>query len=341
MTDVFIVGTGIHPFGRTDYRTGLQQGAYAVRAALADAGIEWPDVQFAYGGSDAAGNADTMVSDLGPTGLQFINVSNGCATGGSALFGAYSAIKSGQFDLGIAVGFDKHPRGSFSPKPADWSLPDWYGDVGLMLTTQFFAMKIRRYMHRFGITERSLVRVAEKAFRNGALADHAWRRAPVDADTIANSQMVSDPLTKYMFCSPAEGGVALVLASEARARQMDGIKVRLKAAAVRTRPAGSFEVFAPMIDIENGGTATRIASRAAFEMAGVGPGDIDVAQLQGHRVGRGDHAHGRERLLCGWRAGAMVGRRADRDWRRDAGQHRWRLPGMRRADWRLWAPAGL
>ncbi|WP_157218468.1 thiolase family protein [Flavisphingomonas formosensis] len=280
MRDVFIVGVGIHPFGRTDARTGLQQGAYAVRQALADAGVTWGDMQFAYGGSDAAGNADTMVGDLGLTGLPFVNVSNGCATGGSALFGAHNAIRSGEFDLGIAVGFDKHPRGAFNPLPADWSLPDWYGDVGLMVTTQFFAMKIRRYMDRFGITERSLVRVAEKAFRNGTLADHAWRRSPVDAETIANSQMVSDPLTKYMFCSPAEGGVALVLASEKRAQALGGMKVRLRSVAVRSRPAGSFEVFAPMVDIDNGGSATRLASGAAFEMAGVGPGDIDVAQLQ-------------------------------------------------------------
>lgn len=280
MSSVYIVGAGIHPFGRTEGRSGLQQGAYAVRQALSDAGLSWPDMQFAYGGSDAAGNADTMVSELGPTGLQFINVANGCATGGSALLGAYSAIASGQFDLGLAVGFDKHPRGAFDPLPADWGLPDWYGETGLMLTTQFFAMKIRRYMEQFGVTEATLARVAEKAFRNGALADHAWRRAPIDAETIASSTMVSDPLTKFMFCSPAEGGVALVLASAKRARALGGMAVRLRAAAVRSRPPGSFEVFAPMIEGGGRDSATRLASRAAFEMAGIGPTDVDVAQLQ-------------------------------------------------------------
>ena len=66
-------------------RTGLEQGAFAVRRALADAGIEWTDVQFAFGGSAAAGGADTMVSQLGLTGVPFVNVANGCATGGSAL----------------------------------------------------------------------------------------------------------------------------------------------------------------------------------------------------------------------------------------------------------------
>lgn len=286
MSKTCIVGIGIHPFGRTDGMTGLDMGVVAVRSALRDAGVEWRDMRFAYGGSDAAGNADTMVSRLGLTGVEFINVKNGCATGGSALLAGAASIASGKADLGIAVGFDKHPRGAFDPKPAEWGLPDWYGETGLMLTTQFFAMKIQRYMQRFGIRAETLGRVAEKSFRNGARAEHAWRRTPVDLDTIMNAQMVSDPLTKYMFCSPAEGAVALVLASEARARRMGVPIIRLEAAAMRTRPPASFEVFAPSVDIGGGtATATRVASAAAFEEAGVGPEDIDVAQLQDTEAG--------------------------------------------------------
>ena len=283
--DVYIIGAGIHPFGRTPGLSGLQQGVFAVRQSLERAGLEWRDVQFAFGGSDAAGNADTMVSELGLTGIPFINVANGCATGGSAMFGAYSTIKSGEFDLGLAVGFDKHPRGSFSPLPADWGLPDWYGETGLMLTTQFFAMKIQRYMSLYGITPHTLGAVAEKAFANGVLADHAWRRETVDIDTILTSQMVSDPLTKFMFCSPGEGAVALLLASGRKARELGLPAVRLGAAAVRTRPPGSFEVFSPALDLERGGSPTSVASRAAYEMAGVGPEDIDIAQLQDTEVG--------------------------------------------------------
>lgn len=280
MSDVYIIGAGIHPFGRTPERTGLQQGVYAVRQALAAAGLDWSDMQFAYGGSDAAGKADTMVSELGLTGLQFINVANGCATGGSAMFGAYTTIKSGEFDLGVAVGFDKHPPGAFDPRPAEWGLPEWYGQTGLMLTTQFFAMKIQRYMSAHGISPLTLARVAEKAFANGSITDHAWRREPFDAEAILNSTMVSDPLTKLMFCSPGEGGVALIFASEKRARQLGLPAVRVRGAVVRSRPPGSFEVFAPALDSERGPSPTVIASRAAFEMAGIGASDIDIAQLQ-------------------------------------------------------------
>jgi len=285
MSDVCIIGVGIHPFGRTDGVEGIDQGVFAVREALKDAGVEWPDIQFAYGSSDAAGNPDTMVERLGLTGVQFINVRNGCAAGGSALFSAQMAIKSGDFDLGIAVGFDKHPRGAFDAKPAEYGLPDWYGEAGYMVTTQFFAMKIMRYMELHGISRDSLGRVAEKAFRNGAHAPHAWRREPIDLETILQAPMISDPYSKYMFCSPAEGGVALILASERKARELGCKPIRLKAATMRTRPPGSFEVFAPSIDIERGGTATALASAAAFEAAGIGPDEMDIAQLQDTEAG--------------------------------------------------------
>jgi len=280
MTDVFIVGIGIHPFGRTDSLTGLQQGEFAVRAALADANLSWSDMQIAYGGSDAAGKADTLVAQLGQTTLPFVNVLNGCATGGAALFGVYSAIRSGEFDLGIAMGFDKHPRGAFDPRPADWGLPEWYGETGLMVTTQFFAAKLRRYMDLYGITPLTLARVAEKAYHNGSLAPHAWRRTPMNVDAILGAQMLNDPLTKFMFCSPAEGGVALILASEKKARELGRTRTRIKAVSLRTRPQGSFEVFAPYLDLERGGSVSTVASRAAFETAGIGPQEIDVAQLQ-------------------------------------------------------------
>ncbi len=284
--DVCIVGVGIHPFGRTDGLSGLEQGVFAVREALADAGIDWPQIQFAYGSSDAAGNPDTMVERLGLTGVQFINVRNGCAAGGSALFSAQMAIKSGEFDIGLAVGFDKHPRGAFNALPSEYNLPEWYGDAGYMITTQFFAAKIMRYMHEHGISQTSLARVANKAFRNAVHAPHAWRREPVDMETILEAPLVSDPYTKYMFCSPAEGGVALILASEKKARELGKPLVRLKAATMRTRPPKSFEVFAPSIDIGGGkATATQIASADAFRMAGIGPEDIALAQLQDTECG--------------------------------------------------------
>jgi acetyl-CoA C-acetyltransferase len=284
MTDVAIVGIGIHPFGRHEGVSGMEQGAHAVRTACKDAGIEWKDVQFAFGGSAAAGAADTMVSQLGLTGLQFINVANGCATGGSALFSAYNTIRSGAFDLGIAIGFDKHERGAFRVESSGKGV-DWYGGSGLALTTQFFGMKINRYMEQYGITQKALAKVAAKAFRNGALNENAWRRKPLSEEEILASPMLSYPLTQFMFCNPGEGGVALLLARGDQAHKYTKKPVFLKAAVVRSRRFGSFEVLAPSLALDWSAGPTVDASKTAFEIAGIGPKDVNVAQLQDTETG--------------------------------------------------------
>jgi acetyl-CoA acetyltransferase len=283
--DVAIVGIGIHPFGRHDGVSGLRQGAHAARAALADAGVEWRDMQFAFGGSQDAGNADTLVSDLGLTGLPFVNVANGCATGGSALILSDTTIRSGAYELGIAIGFDKHPRGAFNADPEAWGLGRWYGETGLMLTTQFFAMKTQRYLHDHGIPPSTLATVAAKAFRNGSLNPNAWRRSPLSEQDVATSPMISHPLTQYMFCSPGEGAVALVLCRGDRARRYTDRPVYLKAATLRSRRFGSFEVFSPWLAVERADSPTVDASAAAYEQAGIGPHEIDVAQVQDTDVG--------------------------------------------------------
>ncbi|MGW9265319.1 thiolase family protein [Gordonia terrae] len=281
MSDVNIIGAGLSKFGRQPGTTGRQMAVTAIVAALDDAGIAWPDVQVAFGGSDGAGLADTLVAELGFTGIPFTNVKNGCATGGSALVSAVNAIRSGAADIALAVGFDKHPRGAFDPMPAEWGLDEGYGDAGLMVTTQFFGSKIARYMNVHGITAPTLARVAEKAYRNGALNPNAWRRDPMTADEIADAAMVNDPLTRYMFCSPGEGGAAIVVASAEATRRLGARGVSVRAISHRTRRFGSFEVFSPAV--QGSGepvSVTTDAATAAFEQAGIAPGEVDVAQLQ-------------------------------------------------------------
>ena len=221
--EIAIIGLGIHPFGRHPGVSGLEMAAHAARAALADAGLGWDEIDFAAGGSDSAGNADTTVSELGLTGVPFINVKNGCATGGSALITAHAMLTAGSAETALVVGFDKHPPGAFNPLPEEWGIGSWYGESGLMLTTQFFAMKIQRYMAEHGISESTLAKVASKAFENGALNPNAWRRQPLSEEEVLASKMVNDPLRQYMFCSPGEGAVALVLARRARARRVPAL----------------------------------------------------------------------------------------------------------------------
>ena len=80
MTDVHVIGAGIHPFGRHPEKTGLDQGVFAVREALADAGVVWEDIQFAFGGSSAAGAATFRGSSAAGLALAMATAKNKTAS---------------------------------------------------------------------------------------------------------------------------------------------------------------------------------------------------------------------------------------------------------------------
>ncbi|MEV0494683.1 thiolase family protein [Streptomyces atratus] len=315
-TGTSIVGIGIHRFGRTEGVSGRDQAVHAVRAALADAGVTFADMGFGFGGSHSAGDADTLVSELGLTSLPFTNVANGCATGGSALIAADAAIRSGQHDIGIVIGFDKHDRGAFNTDPADHGIGSWYGETGLMLTTQFFGMKIQRYLHETGMSRDLLAKIAAKAFANGARNPLAWRRKVLSEAEIAAAPMISHPLTQYMYCSPGEGAVALVVTRSDHAHRYTRRPVHLRGAALRSRRYGSFEVFSPWLATERADSPTVDAARAAFEQAGVAPDEVRVAQVQDteagaelmHMAETGLCAHGEQERLIATRTTEIDGR---------------------------------
>jgi acetyl-CoA acetyltransferase len=265
----------------------LDMGIAAARQALADAGLAWEDVHVACGGSLEVLHPDTMNKFMGLTGIPFTNLFNGCATGGNLLLTAAHAILAGAGDVALAVGMDKHPRGAFSVGDdlAGLGLGQWYGEIGLAVNPQFFSMKTRRYMHDHGISEDCLHRVAVKAFRNGARNPQAWRRRALSYEEIAAAPMVCDPLRKYHFCSPSEGAAAMVLCRADVARRHTTRPIRIRADVFRTRRYGSFEVMHPSIPSDGRPSPSLHASQAAFEAAGIGPEDIDVAQLQDTEVG--------------------------------------------------------
>jgi acetyl-CoA acetyltransferase len=297
MHEVAIIGVGLHRFGRFGGKSAIEMGAEAVRAALADAGIAWKEVQFAFGGSFEVDNPDAVVNLLGRTGIPFMDVYNGCATAATAVELTADAIRLGKYDLGVAVGIDKHPPGAFTSDPVHYGAPAWYGRNGQFLTTKFFAMKINRYMHDHGISARTLARVAAKNYRNGVLNPNAFRRTAISEDDILSSRMLNYPLTQYMFCSPDEGAAAAVLCRGDIARRYTSSPILLRATALRTRRYGAYEVHSSWAAVEEDAAPTVYASRAAYEAAGIGPEDVDVAQLQDTDAGA-EVIHMAENGLC-------------------------------------------
>ena len=316
-----------------------------MRAALARCDLQWTDMQFAYRWIGRAGNADTLVDAVGPDRravhqrrqwlrhrrLGSVRLLLGASSPANSISAWPWALTSTRAAHSIRV-------------PADWGLPDWYGESGLMLTTQFFATKIRRYMALHGITSeyawcawpKRRFATARMPGMPGGARRWIWTRSSM-------RPMVSDPLTKFMFCSPPKAPSRWCWRARRKAREL-GLHAgayRGGRRCARGRPDHS-KCSRPALDIERGQSAYLDRQPRRLRDGGRRARGHRRRPDPGHRSRRRDHAHGRERLLCRRRAGAAwlaEGRTASR--RRDADQHRRRLPGLRRADRRIRPAAGL
>src|SRR3954447_18101516 len=296
MNDVAIIGVGLHPFGRFD-KTAMEMGADAIQLALTDAGVDWKAIQFGFGGSYEVSNPGAVPRLVGLTGITFANVFNACATAATAIQQTADTIRLGKYDIGIAIGLDKHPRGAFTDDPAKLALPQWYAENGQFVTTKFFGMKANHSLHKHGISQATLARVAAKNFRNGEKNPNAFRRKPISEEEILSSAVLNYPLTQYMFCAPDEGAAAVIMCRGDIAHKFTDKPVYVRATEIRTRTFGAYEVHATSSPLEQDVSPTVYAVRAAYEAAGIGPEDVDVAQLQDTDAGA-EIIHMAENGLC-------------------------------------------
>ena len=171
-----------------------------------------------------------------------------------------------------------------------------------------------------------MAKVAAKNFRNGALNPNAFRRKPIPEDEILNSTVLNYPLTQYMFCAPDEGAAAVIMCRADIAHRFTKKPVYVKATEIRTRTFGAYEVHATFAPLDEDASPTVYAAKAAYEEAGIGPEDVDIAQLQDTDAGA-EVIHMAETGLCA--DGEADRRRRNGNPRHDAGQHRRRLDRQR------------
>ncbi len=307
--------------------------------ALTDATLEWKDIQFGFGGSYEVSNPDAVTRLVGLTGITFTNVFNACATSASAIQQTADTIRLGKYDIGIAVGLDKHPRGAFTDDPAKLALPQWYAHNGQFVTTKFFGIKANHYIHTHGISEETLARVANKNFRNGVLNPNAFRRKEISVEEIMASPVLNYPLRQYMFCAPDEGAAAVIMCRADIAHRYTDTPVYVRASEIRTRTYGAYEVHGTSAPLEQDPSPTVFAAKAAYEAAGIGPEDVDIAQLQDTDAGA-EIIHMAETGLCAdGEQEKLLLEGGHGDQRIHSGQHRRRPDRQRRAHRRLGSAA--
>src|ERR1700693_230633 len=217
MTDVVILGIGIHPFGRFD-ASFQALGSEAARLALKDAGVEWKQIEFAYLSRMylPATSGARILKTLGCTGIPIVDVEAACASGGAALRQAVLAIRSGEADLGLVLGVEKMPRGFMDPSMI---YSPWQIEMGLSLNPAYWSMRARRHMHDFGTTEEQIARVAYKNHKNSVHNPNSMYQKEFSMEEIMHSPLVCDPIRRLEICAPNDGAAALVVASAARERQ--------------------------------------------------------------------------------------------------------------------------
>ncbi|MFD3960057.1 MULTISPECIES: lipid-transfer protein [Streptomyces] len=292
--DVAVLGAGMHPWGKWG-RNFVTYGRAAAHAALADAGIGWPEVRSVVGAQTVRGGypgyvaGATFARALGWQGARVTSVYAACASGAQAIETARAQILAGMADVVLVVGADAAPKGFFAPaggeRPDD---PDWLRFRVLGATNPaYFGLYARRRMAVYGDSPEDFALVKVKNAAAGALNAYARYRAPVTAAEVAASAVVADPLRLLDICATSDGAAALVLCGMEFARRRgvtDPVRIRAVSTVTPTFPRTA-------LDLPDIGTDSAVAvepspvgfrasiARAAYEEAGIGPEDLSLAEV--------------------------------------------------------------
>jgi acetyl-CoA acetyltransferase len=278
--EVLVAGVGLHPFGRFD-ASYVEMGQAATVAALQDAGISWADVDAAYFASmylPATSGARTL-KPMGATRVPICDVEAACASGGVALRQAMLGILSGSYDTVLVLGVEKMPRGFMDPSMI---YQPWQIDMGLTTNPAYWALRARRHMHDYGITEEQIARVAVKNHSNSVHNASAMYRTAFTVEEILASRLVCDPIRVLEICAPNEGAAAVIL-TRAGAAPLSGPRIRV-AASVHTIAGWSADLRAPAEAMSASGAdapaPTAVAASMACEQAGIGCPEISCFEVQ-------------------------------------------------------------
>jgi len=288
---VLVAGVGMIPFAKPGASAPYPvMAGEATRAALADAGVTYAEVEQAYVGyvyGDST-SGQRALYDVGMTGIPIVNVNNNCSTGSTALFLARQAIATGAAECVLALGFEQMAQGAiaaqFPDRPTPFERFDAETDalVGLPdvpLALRYFGGAGIAHMQKYGTRMETFAAIRAKASRHAARNPLALFRKEVTADDVmASPVMIPGVMTRLMACPPTCGAAAAIVVSEAfAARHHLSPRVSIAAQAMTTDTASTFAAHDMMRLV--GYDMACAAARATYDEAGIGPEDVDVVEL--------------------------------------------------------------
>jgi benzoylsuccinyl-CoA thiolase BbsB subunit len=274
MRDVAVIGVGQSTFGKSPQRAAADLGKEAVVAALNDSGVGPKDIQVAYTSRlyDAMVTGQGVLKEVGIRGIEMINVENACAGGATAFRGVWKEIATDQCDVGIAIGVESMTTSPIAGKLIPPGKDDLEGQLGLTMPG-LFAILARRQMELYGTTLEDFAQISVKNHHHGCLNPFAQYRKEFTVEEILNSRMICDPITLLQCCPNTDGAAAAILCSMDIARKYTTKPIRVIGSALLS---GGYRYLQEDMTISPLGSKT---AKMAYEMAGVGPEDIDVVEL--------------------------------------------------------------
>jgi acetyl-CoA acetyltransferase len=291
-TDVAVAGVGMHPWGKWG-RNFVEYGVHAARAALADSGIDWADVDLVVGGETVRNGyagyvaGATFAQALGWNGARVATSYAACATGAQALDTARARILAGLSEVALVVGADTTPKGFLAPNAGErWDDPDWLRFRLLGMTNPaYFALYARRRMDLYGATPDDFAAVKVKNARHGLHNPNARYRKEVTAEEVLGSAVVADPLHLLDICATSDGAAAVVVTSLDYARRhgfADAVRIKAISTVTPSFPNTVLDMPNMSTDPISGEpehTFKESIGLAAYEEAGIGPEEVDVAEV--------------------------------------------------------------
>ncbi len=296
---VYVIGIGMHRYQRASETPYVTLGLAAVRGALQDAGLDWPQVESVYHANCMLGMSPTrtMLRHLGATGIPMQQVENASASGSTAFRNAVIEVASGLCDVSLALGVDKPAaiRLGASQNGLDTLERD------RVAAFTHFALLAREYCEASGAGPEDFARVSVKNHRNGALNPFAQRPQPQTLEAVLSAPPIAGFLTPLQCCPVGEGAAAVIVASGDALMRYGIDRRRCPRVAASVMKSERLYPNAASFDAD----ITEETAVQAYEDCGIGPSDLDVVELH--------DAFTVEELLYAERMGLSAPNQAARD----------------------------
>jgi len=245
---------------------------------LADAGISIGDIQALYSGNLMRANravGQRILKQIGQSGVPVVNTANACATGATALREGWLAIKSGLYDTVLCVGSEQMGKGMLGSAGGGEGISS-EGLFGSESMPAVFAHVGQEHSRIYGTTFEQFAKVSVKNHHHSTMNPKAMYCVETPLEEVMNAEMISYPNTKLMCSVNVDGAAAAVLMSEQKMKQkgLMGQAIKIRGSALASDP-WSPRGFAEM----DFNAVTRLAAKSAYEMAGLGPEDLDLVEL--------------------------------------------------------------